>query len=117
MALETFYPPVAPEPGTRNKSELKLLKAEFGDGYTQSARDGINHRRRVLSVSWAKLLPWQKDEIVSFLEERGGDQAFWYTPSNESDPVKWTCEEWDDARSDDGMDVTATFRQSFILES
>ncbi len=117
MALETFLPCVPPQPGTRNKPTLKLLKAEFGDGYTQTSRDGINHRRRTLTLSWDKLLPWQKDEIVSFFEARGGDQAFWYTPSNEREPVKWTCEDWDDTRNNDGMDVTATLVQSFNLES
>ncbi|RWB95531.1 MAG: phage tail protein [Mesorhizobium sp.] len=117
MALETFVPPVPPMPGTRNKPELKLLKAEFGDGYTQTARDGINHMRRTLSLRWEKLLPWQKDEIIGFLEARGGSEAFYYTPSNETNPVKWTCEDWDDTRSNDGMDVTAVLRQSFNLES
>lgn len=117
MALETFLPCVPPQPGTRNKPEIKLLEAEFGDGYTQAAPDGLNHIRRTLSLSWEKLLPWQKDQIVGFLESQGGYKSFWYTPSNESVPVKWTCKDWDDARADDGMDVSCQLRQSFTLET
>lgn len=117
MAWETFTPPVAPSSGTRNKPEIKLLKADFGDGYTQIAPDGLNHVRRVLTLGWDMLLPWQKDEIVAFLEARGGYEPFYYTPSNEDEPVKWTCEDWDDTRANDGFKVSAIFRQDFTIQA
>lgn len=117
MALQTFSPPIPPSPGTTAKPKLKLLKAEFGDGYTQSARDGLNHIRKTLSLEWEILLPDQAKQITDFFELQGGDIPFYYTPSDETTPIKWTCEEWDDKRTDGGLrNVTCTFEQSFSLE-
>lgn len=118
MALETFTPPVPPSPGTENRPEFKLLKAEFGDGYTQVTRDGMNHMRKVLSLNWDTLLPEQAREIIDFLERHGGDTAFYYTPSDETVPIKWTCEEFSDRRGKSGLrEIRAVFRQSFNLAS
>ncbi len=114
MTIPTFAPSIEPSPSTGRKTNYKLLKSEFGDGYTQTTRDGINHRRRQLTLSWNTLLDAQAWEIADFLEERGGDLDFYYTPPRETVPVKWTCEEWDDTVNDDGTrKITATFNQSF----
>ncbi|TIX27745.1 phage tail protein [Mesorhizobium sp.] len=115
MTWQTFNPPVAPSPGTRNKPEIKLLKADFGDGYTQTSPDGLNHIRRTLSLNWECLLPWQKDQIVQFFEDHAGWEPFYYTPSNENQPVKWTCEDWDDTRASDGFKVSAILKQDFSV--
>lgn len=114
MSLDTFYPPVAPSPGSSRKPELKLLKAEFGDGYTQTARDGLNHMRKVFALKWDVLTHGQADAIEAFLERHGGSDAFLYRHSNTPAPIKVTCEEW--AREDAAAGLcsfTATFRQSF----
>ncbi|SER25740.1 Phage-related protein [Faunimonas pinastri] len=118
MALRVFYPPIPPSPGTSDKPKLTLLKAEFGDGYTQTTRAGLNHIRRVLSLNWDRLLPDQAAFIVNFLEAHGGDTSFYYTPSDELRAVKWTCEEWESKKNgNDGCSVSATFEQSFSLET
>ena len=104
------------DPGTTVKPKLKLLKAEFGDGYTQVTRYGLNHKRKTISLTWETLTPTQASEIVTFFESHGGDTPFYYTPSDESTPIKWTCEEWDDQRKTGGLrKVTATFEQCFNL--
>jgi phage-related protein len=114
MTVPTFTPPLDPTPGLGRKTAYKLLKAEFGEGYTQTTRDGINHRRRSLTLSWDVLTDDQAWEISDFLDDRGGDLDFFYTPPRESVPVKWTCEEWDDTvNSDSTRKITATFNQSF----
>lgn len=116
MALQTFTPLRAPAPGTTNKPTLKLKTAEFGDGYTQTTRDGLNHIRRSLSVKWETLIPAEADVILNFFIAHGGDTPFWYTPSDETTPVKWTCKEWDDTREKAGFrTITATFTQDFSL--
>jgi phage-related protein len=113
--METFKPPVRPSPGTGNKPEIKLLEADFGDGYTQGAPDGLNHIRRVLSLTWEMLLPAQMNEIVDFFTRHGGHTPFLYTPSNEGEPVKWKCKDWSDTRAGDGMKVVATLREDFTI--
>ncbi|MCS3740224.1 phage tail protein [Rhizobium sp. BK661] len=109
----TFYPPIDPSPSTGRKVEFKLLKAEFGDGYTGIARQGINHRRRKLTLNWDVLTDEQADEITGFLNERGGDETFHYTPPREDMPVKWTCETYDDNVVDGVRRISAEFIQSF----
>jgi phage-related protein len=117
MSISTFVPPIPPSPGTANKPEIKLLEAQFGDGYTQVTRDGLNHIRKILTLSWDGLVPAHAKIITDFLEARGGDESFLYTPSDEAVPIQWTCKEWDDKRTQGGLRViTATFRQNFNLQ-
>jgi phage-related protein len=116
MTLQTFTPPRAPSPGTTRKPKLALLKAEFGDGYSQTSRDGLNHVRRTLALAWEALTPSQAQAITGFLEQHGGDTPFHYTPSDEAIPVQWTCEDWSDEAGGVGFrTITATFEQSFAL--
>lgn len=117
MALLTLSPERAPSSGTTNKPEIKLLEAEFGEGYTQTTRAGMNHIRRTLSLTWEKMLPYQSKEIYDFLIARGGDEAFYYTPSGEKLRVKWTCKEFEETWNNDGFIVTAVFKQDFNLQN
>lgn len=116
MSIPTFIPPLAPSPGLRSRPEIKLLKAEFGDGYTQTTRAGINHMRKVDSLQWDVLTPDQAKIILDFLEERGGDRPFLYLRTGDTDPTRMTCDEWQETVNAKGYrTVTATFRQSFML--
>jgi phage-related protein len=118
MAFRVFYPPVPPSPGTADKPEVKLFKADFGDGYTQATPAGLNHIRRVLSLRWDMLIPDDCQTILDFLEDHAGCTPFYYAPSDEADPIKWTCEDWSDARLNNGLrSLTATLKQSFTLEA
>lgn len=111
-----FTPDPPPSPGTEDKPEFKLLESEFGDGYTQSAPEGLNHIRRVLTLTWDLLLPAQSAAMMTFIRNRKGTDPFYYTPSDETDPVLWTCKDPRDKRLDNGFrSFSATFRQSFQL--
>lgn len=113
MAIKTFTPPVLPTEST-DKPELKLLEAEFGDGYTQAAGDGMNHIRKVVSISWECLTPAQADQVEGFLEEHGGTKPFLYRLSDSAKTLKFTCKEWSRKRGTPNA-LDATFRQSFLL--
>ena len=118
MTWGTFTPPYAPIPGTEDKPEYKILQADFGDGYTQATADGLNNVRRVLTVAWDGLTVAEANAIINFFTIRQGCQPFYYTPSNEATPVKWTCKDHSLVRGQGGLrKVSATFRQSFALES
>lgn len=117
MPLETFDPDPLPSPGTTRKPKLKLLEVEFGDGYSQVTRDGMNHIRRTIDLRWELLLPAKEREFDAFFTRHGGDTPFWYTPSDETTPVRWTCKDWETRTSDDGFrEFTAKFEQSFNLD-
>lgn len=109
--LNTFVPPIAPSSGTKSKPELKLKEAPFGDGYTQTTRDGLNHIRRVASLQWDILLENQATAIEAFLESQGGDTPFYYALRGDS-VRKWTCKDWDRTRGEVNK-VSATLREDF----
>lgn len=112
--MDTFTPFRAPDGGTQDKPEWKVLKAEFGDGYTQMAPDGINPIRRVVSLTWSFIHPAQSGPMIAFLTGHIG-QTFLYAVSDE--PVgKWTCEDYTDKREDGGLrTLSVVLRQSFNL--
>jgi len=116
MTVQTFNPPVGPSPGTRKSRDMKILEAEFGDGYTQTTPNGFNHMRRTLSLTWNGLTEGQAKTILDFFAAHEGTRPFYYTPAGETTPTKWTCATWDESVK--GIwEITAEFKQSFTLES
>lgn len=116
MAYTTFTPPVAPSPGTSDTIKIKKLEAEFGDGYSQAIPDGLNNLRREISLDWDLLTPTQSSQIITFFRARKGCEPFYWTPSDETTPLKWVCDEWTERRIDGGMrSISAKFKQSFLL--
>jgi phage-related protein len=111
--MEIFSPPVQPSTGSRRKQELKIRLAEFGDGYTQATRDGLNHNRTVLELQWDALSPADAEEILVFLARQGGTTPFWWQMPRTTDLIKWTCSEWDETFLAGRSSITATFKQSF----
>jgi phage-related protein len=115
MAFDTFNPPLAPSPGTKMQPEVKTLKAQFGDGYVQMAPDGLNNVREVANLTWSVLLPAQADAIYTFLKAHKGTIPFYYA-LRDGVTRKWTCEQFD-RLWDTPNTVTATFRESFVLDT
>jgi phage-related protein len=114
MTLATFVPFRAPRDGTLDSPKFKILKADFGDGYTQWTREGINTVRRSLSLSWEDMTPTQAKSLTDFFNDQGGVSPFYWTPSDETVALKWTCDNYTDKRGQGGLrTVTATFDQSF----
>lgn len=73
--------------------EPRILKVEFGDGYTQEAPDGLNFLLAKFEVNWETLLPAERDTIKAFLVARGGYQTFlWTDPELTTHKVK--CRVW-----------------------
>lgn len=118
MALETFTPPVSPSVGLSEEPEIKLYKAEFGDGYTQTTAAGLNHIRSVRSVTWEVLTEDQHRSIKDFLHAHGGYRPFRYQFHGDAAPIKWTVEKWRSQWIPGGYyRLEAEFRQSFTIAS
>lgn len=116
MPYSTFNPVIAPSPGTSDKTSVKKLQAEFGDGYSQAVPDGLNSIRREITVDWDMLTPTDAATIIDFFRARGGVEPFYWTPSDETTALKWICESWTERRNEGGFrSVNATFKQSFLL--
>lgn len=63
----------------QGSNTLRVRKAQFGDGYAQVVRDGINNRVRSWSLQFGgpnSLV----DQIEAFLVARGGAESFLWTP-------------------------------------
>lgn len=116
MALTTFTPPVTPSIGMTDTPELKIISAEFGDGYTQEQPAGLNHIRRVVKLRWNVLALDEAQAIEAFFKARKGTEPFSYRIPREPASTKWTCKEWNTSRNSGGFtSIEATFRQSFNL--
>lgn len=113
MALLTFEPPIPPSPGTQRKPTLKILEADFGDGYSQPTPNGLNHIRDSVNLSWETLTEDQMHDIYEFFVARKGTESFYYRPTGYPAVEKWTCKEFDNSLNDGVWKVTATLLQSF----
>ncbi|CAO3459794.1 hypothetical protein [Azospirillum argentinense] len=76
MASVTFTPK-PPLVGATVEPEFKVLSAEFGDGYSQRAPDGLNNVRETHAFTW-EVPAADADYIVGFLKDRRGAEAFDY---------------------------------------
>jgi phage-related protein len=78
-------PNTRPDKSLRRGTKPRTLSVQFGDGYTQRLRDGIN----VLNESWD--LSFKNRSIVdirlmkAFLETKAGVTSFTWTPPGEFD--------------------------------
>lgn len=114
----TFTPPTtAPlDPGGERNHKPKVLMAQFGDGYSQRAADGLNNDPRVRQMSWTNLTGAEKTSIYDFFKARNGVQAFYYQEWDEASPKVFICTEWkviDVAYNT--YTVNATFQEVFDL--
>jgi phage-related protein len=106
--------PIQPDRSTSKATKARVLTAEFGDGYTQRAGDGIHVLRDEISLSWPALDTTSANTLISFFEQHEGYQAFLWTPFRESTPKKYTCEEWSESYPGNNLTtVSATFKQQF----
>ena len=93
--MDTFAPSVDPsQSGSSKSTSANVNTAQFGDGYSQRARNGLNSIVRTLSLSWEYLTFDQAQELDAFFESHGGDQAFLYRVEGDDTQRMWTCNSW-----------------------
>lgn len=95
MTTPTFNPPMAPSIETSRTTKPKVLRAEFGDGYSQRAPDGLNAQLEGMTVVWSRLKPTDAASIIAFLTARAGVEAFAWTAPRDPAPKLWIAESWD----------------------
>lgn len=113
MSLPTFRPPIGPSPGTKFAPQVKVLEAEFGDGYSQPTPDGINNIRETVELKWDGLTECEMHSIYDFFTARKGAQPFLYKPAGYHKPLAWTCKEWTRSLTDGVWKMSANLIQSF----
>lgn len=63
---------------------FRVKTATFGDGYTQTAADGINNKVDTWEVEWGALTLTQKNTVEATLDSVGASGVLTWTPMNES---------------------------------
>lgn len=84
-----------PTKGFTRKSEPRVSKIQFGDGYSQRLAAGINTLKEVWSLNWENIPIAAVDAVSLFLETRGGVEHFLWTPAGTSIQYKVICSTWD----------------------
>ena len=93
-------------------STFRVLKAQFGDGYAQTAADGINNKSRSWPLSFTGAAA-TVGAIEAFLDARGGWQSFFWTPPR-GVLGYFKCTSYDSKHlGGDMWQLTATFEESF----
>lgn len=111
----TFTPPRDPVATSESTFTAVVLIANFGDGYEQTAAQGLNSVSGTYTITWEFLSSTDRDTIEAFFVSQLGGQAFLYTFPTESTPKKFKCKTW--TRSTNGAlwTIKAEFRQVFDL--
>ena len=108
------FPSITPSYGATKSSEPKVNAVQFGSGYEQRVVFGINQNPKVWDLSWNNITEANADTIEAFLDARGGQESFDWTPPAESNSYKWVCQQWNKQINYTGRaTITATFRQVF----
>ncbi len=114
--MPTFTEPRAPTYAASKNTMTRILEAQFVDGYSQRAGDGLNAIAVKADLEWTGLTLSQADTVETFFNDRGGYEAFDYTLPREGSTRKFICREWNRKALGPSHDaITATFEVVFDL--
>jgi len=107
------FPSIAPTYGAQKSSQPAVRKVQFGDGYSQRLRFGLNQNPKSWNLTW-EVSEANADTIEDFLDARGGAESFDWTPPDTATSYKWICEQWTKTIPYlNRASITATFTQVF----
>ena len=111
MATLPFEPKVAGD--STRKVVPRVLRTEFGDGYSQRAADGLNNNPSEWNLRW-ELDDTDTDTLIAFFITHGGHTTFEWTPPRESTSQKFIIIEWGETPyGESGSIVTARISQEY----
>ncbi len=110
MPFDTFNPTIPPSPkSSRVTVAYKVTSLQFGDNYSQRARDGVNSKFRKGTLSWDLLTEDEAADIIDFFDPLEGVTPFYWTPFAENSPLKWVVDE-------QGYDLSPINQTTFSLK-
>jgi phage-related protein len=106
------FPAITPTYGAQKSSQPNVRTVQYGDGYSQRLRYGLNQDAKQWSLTW-EVSETNADTIETFLEARAGAESFeWTTPDGSTG--KWICPQWNKTIPYvNRATITATFIQVF----
>ena len=107
------FPSITPTYGAQKASKPRVRMVQYGDGYSQRLRYGLNTDPKQWSLTW-NVSETDADTIETFLEARGGAESFDWTPVDGGSSGKFICMEWQKSIPYlNRATITATFVQVF----
>lgn len=97
----------------------RVTSLRYGDGYEESAPDGLNPMKQAWSLQFRKVSREAGDEIVGFFRARmsavGGLENFDWTPLWETAPIKVIARNWTRTQLDDygESDIQVRFERDY----
>lgn len=113
MAFPIFAPGINPSTGSGYSVKARVISNNFGDGYRQVYKDGLNAVPRSFSVTWNSLPTALADVIENFFKTFLG-QPFYFKGPRDTGYWKYDCLAWDRKAITGANDtISATFNQRF----
>ena len=98
--------------GFGGDTTLRVRKAQFGDGYTQRAADGLNNRASTYNLRFVGSAE-KISAIYEFFDAHAGAMSFFWTPPLRPQG-RFVCEKYTEPTKDgDVYTITAQFEQTF----
>ena len=99
--------------GITEQSQPRVRQVQFGDGYSQRLRYGLNTDPKTWQLRFENRDDTETSNITAFLEARNGAESFDWTPPRGS-AGKYICQQWNVEMSNcNNNQITATFVQVF----
>jgi phage-related protein len=83
-----------PDSGVMMEEQPKVLHAQFGDGWTGRAPDGLNTHPLTTKPTWTNLTVAESDLLINFFRAKGGSESFYWTPPGEVSPRLFIATRW-----------------------
>ncbi len=102
---ETFTPGKTPTVNSQASYQPRIIRVDFGNGYSLRAGDGINTIPFKGSLEFDLLDDDEYEDIKALLVARGGYEAFYYTLPGESTQKKFIAVSWDRKYGEAGLNA------------
>lgn len=104
----------AEDDGAQEQNAPRVRKIAYGDGYQQSAPDGINNLEQKWDLRFSDCDPVHAQAMHDFFVARNGAEAFDWTPKWATSAIKVKCESWSRSVARHNLvNVSATFERDY----
>lgn len=113
---------IIPDRSLKRASKPNVRTADFGDGYEQRSRSGLNSIKETYTVNLSNRPKETADDIVKFFDDKAGVNSFDFTiPDTDNTTatgektIKVVCDTWDiQYANGNHYTVNATFRRVYM---
>lgn len=83
-------PAIDPAYGTDLTQKAKVRRIDFGDGFSQRKRHGLNSVRQKWNIVWENIPDADAETLRLFFAGQAGVELILWTPFGQATQLKWT---------------------------